>query len=148
MAQTVKRLQEKEIATHSTTLAWKIPWAEEPCRLQSMGSQRVRHDWVTSLHFNNEYEPLSWASNMVLVVKESACPCRRHMRHWLYPWIGRYPKKEMATCSSILVSDIPRTGEPGGYSLWSCKKSWTQLSLHALSNIVLKGQILNHLKNR
>ena len=35
---------EKEIATHSSTLAWKIPWTEEPCRLQSMGSQRVRHD--------------------------------------------------------------------------------------------------------
>ena len=35
---------EKEMATHSSTLAWKIPWAEEPGRLQSMGSQRVRHD--------------------------------------------------------------------------------------------------------
>ena len=60
MAQTVKRLpavqetwvqflgwedpQEKEMATHSSTLAWKIPWTEEPGRLQSMGSQRVRHD--------------------------------------------------------------------------------------------------------
>ena len=39
----------KEIATHSSTLAWKIPWTEEPGRLQSMGSQRVRHDWATSL---------------------------------------------------------------------------------------------------
>ena len=35
---------EKEIATHSNTLAWKIPWTEEPGRLQSMGLQRVRHD--------------------------------------------------------------------------------------------------------
>ena len=35
---------EKEMATHSSTLAWKIPWVEEPGRLQSMGSQRVRHD--------------------------------------------------------------------------------------------------------
>ena len=34
----------KEMATHSSTLAWKIPWIEEPGRLQSMGSQRVRHD--------------------------------------------------------------------------------------------------------
>ena len=31
-------------ATHSSILAWKIPWTEEPCGLQSMGSQRVRHD--------------------------------------------------------------------------------------------------------
>ena len=35
---------EKEMATHSSTLAWKIPWTEERSRLQSMGSQRVRHD--------------------------------------------------------------------------------------------------------
>ena len=35
---------EKEMATHSSTFAWKIPWMEERGRLQSMGSQRVRHD--------------------------------------------------------------------------------------------------------
>ena len=35
---------EKEMATHSGTLAWKIPWTEKPGRLQSMESQRVRHD--------------------------------------------------------------------------------------------------------
>ena len=35
---------EKEMATHSSTLAWKIPWTEEPGRLQSMGSQRIGHD--------------------------------------------------------------------------------------------------------
>ena len=35
---------EKEMATHSSTLAWKTSWMEEPRRLQSMGSQRVRHD--------------------------------------------------------------------------------------------------------
>ena len=60
MAQTVKRLPtmwetqvrslgwedplEKEMATHSSTLAWKIPWTEEPGRLQSKELQRVRHD--------------------------------------------------------------------------------------------------------
>ena len=37
-------LLEKEMATHSSILAWKIPWKEEPGRLQSMGSQRVGHD--------------------------------------------------------------------------------------------------------
>ena len=39
---------EKEMATHSSTLAWKIPWTEEHCRLQSVGSQKVGHDWATS----------------------------------------------------------------------------------------------------
>ena len=42
-------LLEKEMATHSSTLAWRIPWMEEPGRLQSTGSQRVRHGWATSL---------------------------------------------------------------------------------------------------
>ena len=42
---------EKEMATHSSTLAWKIPWMEETGRLQPMGSQRVRQDWGTSLSF-------------------------------------------------------------------------------------------------
>ena len=40
---------EKAMATYSSTLAWKIPWTEEPGRLQSMGSRRVGHDWATSL---------------------------------------------------------------------------------------------------
>ena len=39
---------EKAIATHSSTLAWKIPWTEEPGKLQSMGSLRVGHNWATS----------------------------------------------------------------------------------------------------
>ena len=40
---------EKEMAIHSSILAWRIPWTVEPGRLQSIGSQRVRHDWATSL---------------------------------------------------------------------------------------------------
>ena len=46
-------LLEKEMATHSSILAWKIPWMEEPAVLQFMRSQRVRHDWATSLHFTS-----------------------------------------------------------------------------------------------
>ena len=45
---------EKEIATHSSTLTWKIPWTEKPGRLQSIGLQRVRHDRVTSLSLHLE----------------------------------------------------------------------------------------------
>ena len=51
------------MATHSSTLAWKIPWAEEPGRLQSMGSQRVGHDWATTLslftlmHWRRKWQP-------------------------------------------------------------------------------------------
>ena len=51
------------MATHSSTLAWKTPWMEEPDRLQSMGSLRVRHDRVTSLslftfmHWRRKWQP-------------------------------------------------------------------------------------------
>ena len=44
-------LLEKKMATHSSILAWKTPWTEEPGRLQSTGSRRVGHDWATSLSF-------------------------------------------------------------------------------------------------
>ena len=43
---------EKRMATHSSTLAWKIPWTEGPGGLQSMGSLGVGHDWMTSLYFS------------------------------------------------------------------------------------------------
>ena len=41
---------EKEMATHSSIIAWEIPWTEKPGGLQSMVSQRVRHGWVTGLN--------------------------------------------------------------------------------------------------
>ena len=44
-----RAINEKAMAPHSSTLAWKIPWTEEPGGLQSMGSLRVRHDRATSL---------------------------------------------------------------------------------------------------
>ena len=50
---------EKEMAIHSSTIAWKIPWTEEPGRLQSTGSQRVRHDWATSHSSHIDWSPLS-----------------------------------------------------------------------------------------
>ena len=42
---------EKEMATHSSILAWRIPWTEEPRMLQSMGMQKVRHDWANQMFF-------------------------------------------------------------------------------------------------
>ena len=44
------------MAPHSSTLAWRIPWREEPGRLQSMGSQKAGHGRTTSLHFTNDSE--------------------------------------------------------------------------------------------
>ena len=46
---------EKRMVTHSSILAWKTPWTEEPGRLQSMGSQRVGHDWATNTCHSRPY---------------------------------------------------------------------------------------------
>ena len=76
----VNQLLEKEMATHSGIHAWKIPWTEEPGRLQSMGLQRVGHDWVTSLSLffllgksgilrqttNTDYHPSSRSGKLIL----------------------------------------------------------------------------------
>src|SRR5574341_1101924 len=78
------------MAPHSRTLAWKIPWTEEPGRLQSMGSLRVRHDWVTSLslftflHWRRKRQPTpvflpgesqEWGSLV------GCCPCGHRVGH-------------------------------------------------------------------
>ena len=51
---------EKEMATHSSILAWRIPWTGEPGRLQPTGSQRVGHDWVTSLSLSAPTPGTPW----------------------------------------------------------------------------------------
>ena len=68
-----KGVMEKEMATHSSILAWRIPWTEKLGGLQSMGSQRVGHNWATSLTHSLTQRseltlPLSVETQMVLVV--------------------------------------------------------------------------------
>ena len=59
----LREIVEKAMAPHSSTLAWKTPWIEEPGRLQSMGSLRIWHDWATSLslftfmHWRRKWQP-------------------------------------------------------------------------------------------
>ena len=63
---------EKAMAPHSSTLAWKIPWMEEPGRLQSMGSLRVGYDWATSLSlFTFMYWRRKWQPTPVFLPGES-----------------------------------------------------------------------------
>ena len=63
---------EKAMAPHSSTLAWKISWMEEPGRLQSIGSLRVRHNWVTSLSlFTFMHWRRKWQSTPVFLPGKS-----------------------------------------------------------------------------
>ena len=63
LSQAARESLEKAMAPHSSTLAWKIPWTEQPGRLQSMGSLGVRHDWATWLslftfrHWRRKWQP-------------------------------------------------------------------------------------------
>ena len=103
---------ENEMATHSRTLAWKIPWMEDPGRLQSIGLQRVRHNWAIPLFFpqlfSNILQGSVWMTHMVknlLTVQET----------WVRSLGQEGPlEEEMATHSSILAWRIPRTEEPSG----------------------------------
>ena len=85
MAQTAEGFSEKALATQSSTLAWKIPWMEEPGRLQSMGLLGV--DTTERLHFHFDFT---------------------------FTFHFHALKKEMATHSSIRAWRIPGMGEPGG----------------------------------
>ena len=69
-------LQQKEMATHSSTIVWKIPWTVEPGGLQSKGSQRVRHDWATSLSFFFKDKVCSSTTDLL---KASSCRTLRRM---------------------------------------------------------------------
>ena len=63
---------EKEMATHSSILAWRIPWTEEPGGLQSMGSQRIRHNWATNTHTHTHTQKRQrpWTAKAILRKKK------------------------------------------------------------------------------
>ena len=131
----------KEIATHSSTLAWKIPRMEAPGRLQSMVWCRVGHDWATSL---SVYLPIY--SPLVRSRVAQRLKCLPAMwETWVQSLGWEDPLgKEMATHSSILAWRIPWTEDPGGleshgwrslvgYRVRGCKESETTERLHFTS---------------
>ena len=89
---------EKEMAAHSSILAWKIPWTEEPGRLQSMGSQRVRHNWATSLTHSRTL--------IIDPVSLFALATRKH-RNILQPNFSYHVEILWHICTKILPLDHP-----------------------------------------
>ena len=74
---------EKEMAVHSSIVAWKIPWTEEPGRLQSMGSQRVGHDWATSLSLSPQKH--SHSSLLKMLILKFLAVLLSEIRKFTYP---------------------------------------------------------------
>ena len=108
---------EKEMVTHSSILAWRIPWMDKPGRLQSTGSQRVGHDWATSLSLSfivqkdhvQQLTSLSiwwrWHSDSS-AGKESSCNAGDLGS---IPGLGRSPADGNGSHSSVLAWRIPWT---------------------------------------
>ena len=100
---------EKEMRIHSSTIAWKIPWTEEPGRPQSMGSERVRHDWATSLSRCF----MKWERSLIICSSSYSqmaqwwrihLQCRRLKRCGFNPWVRKIPwrRKWQATLVFLL----------------------------------------------
>ena len=108
---------EKATATHSSTLAWKIPWAEEPGRLQSMGSQRVRHDWATSLSL---FIFMHWTRKWQLIGIGKIVAVQSLSHVWLFaiPWT--------AACQASLSFTI----------------SWSLLKLMSIESVMPSNHLI------
>ena len=104
---------ENEIATHSSILAWRIPWIEDPCRLPSTGSQRVRHDWIIStFSFHTLIWDHFWVNYMlpILLMGRLFTVCQFSSvqslsRVWLFvtPWI--------AACQASVHHQLPELAQ-------------------------------------
>ena len=135
---------EKEMATHSSILTWRIPWREEPGGLQSTGLQRVGYDWATSLQgrISGEYHsafPWVFSSEAPLQNKaegvwKSLCSIKiilswRHLRIEFFSELHYLTKCEDFPKDSIFINPLPQLeipelgrspGEGKGYPLQYC----------------------------
>ena len=109
---------EKEMATHYSILAWRIPWMEEPGGLQSTGSQRVGHDRVTSLSLFFRYGCENWT------IKKDECWRIDAFELWCWRWHLRVSWNAKRSNQSILKNINPE---------------------YSLEGLMLKLQYFNHL---
>ena len=110
------------MATHSSIIAWLIPWPEEPSRLYCL--QGVGHNLVTNTHTN----PFSFPGGAS--GKESACQCRRCKRHGFNPWIGMIPWSRKWQPAPVKFYGLRSRA---GSSSWGCRVGKTEwLSTHKL----------------
>ena len=133
------------MAPHSSTLAWKIPWTEEPGGLQSMGLLRVGHDWATSLSLSyigerngnplqcscleNPRDRGAWWAAISGVAQSQT-----RLSKFTFTFHFHALEKEMAAHSSVPAWRIPGMGEPGGLpSLGSHRvgHNWSNLAAAA-----------------
>ena len=149
---------EKAMAPHSSTLAWKIPWMEEPGRLQSIGSLRVGHDWATSLslitcmHWRRKWQPTPVFLPGESQGRRSLVGCCRWGRtesdtterlhfHFSLACIGKGNGNPLKCC----CLENPRDGGAWWAALYGVAQSWTQLKRLSSSSSVWYMNIQPHL---
>ena len=141
---------QKEMATHSSTLAWKIPWTEGPGRLQSMGSQRVRHNWGTSLmDFVGQKLARSLAPSCVLMSLVRPQLDTGWICILLKTWLGMEGPllkwHTLLTCKLVLVmGGVP--SPPGSLHMaWVCAKHGNRI---IEANILRKNEGMKRERRR
>ena len=143
----------KARAPHSSALAWKIPWTEEPGGLQSMGSWRVGHDWATSLslftfmHWRRKCHPTPvllpgkshGRRSLVGYTVHGVAKSRTRLSDFTLTFHFHASEKEMATHSSVLAWRIPGTGEPDGLPSMGSHRvghDWSDLAAAAVAAFI------------
>ena len=121
---------EKEMTTHSSILAWRIPWREEPGRLQSMGSQRVGHDWGTSLsnpltyYMTSCLQALAVTGNGAINVHMKVLcrhKCSTHFGNYQGAWL-------MAYIQRVCLVKIGQIVFQSGYTIFHLFQPWVRVS--------------------
>ena len=118
---------EKEMATHSVILAWKIPWTEEPGGLQSIGSQRVGHDWVTKPPPYVYMDIYWWRMHLAM----------QRQKTGVWSWVGKIPcRRKWQSTPGLLPRKFHRLQSTG-----SQKVGYDWAHTHTQ---VYNGTLLNH----
>ena len=122
------------MATHSSTLAWKILWMEKPGGLQSMGSQRIRHDWATHTFLHTMYTIL-YTLHTVLVKVTQSCPTLCSHVDCSPPRSSVHGILQARILEWIAISFSRRSSRPRDqtqvsciagrfFTLWATRKDW------------------------
>ena len=142
------------MATHFCTLAWKIPWTEEPSRLQSMGPRRVRHDWATSLsflplmHWRRKWQPTPVFFPGEPQGRGSLVGCRL----WGHPVRHNWSDLAAAAAQVEEINNQNAISPPTGnkrevFNVWCIESSETSRKVFHTSN-VQKDNSSNTIKNQ
>ena len=100
---------EKGMATHSSTLAWKIPWTEEPGRQQSLGSQRVGHDWATLLLHSSKASIFRHSAFFTVQLSHPHMTTGKTIASTSQTFVGKVISLLLNMLSKLVITFLPRS---------------------------------------